>query len=59
MKLNKYLLSVILSLFLHLTGVAQQNAIPFISEKNLKQHVMYLASDSLQGRGFFTEIPRI
>jgi hypothetical protein len=57
MKFNKYLFYVILSLFLHLTGVAQQNAIPFISEKNLKQHVMYLASDSLQGRGFFTEIP--
>lgn len=56
MKLNKYLFHVIFSLFLHLTGVAQPNAIPFISEKKLKQHVMYLASDSLQGRGFFTKI---
>jgi hypothetical protein len=57
MKLNKYLFYLILSLFLHLTSVAQQNAIPVISEKLLEQHLNYLASDSLQGRGFFTEIP--
>lgn len=57
MNLNKCIFSVILSLILFQPGVAQQNVIPVISEKLLEQHLNYLASDSLQGRGFFTEIP--
>lgn len=57
MKLNKCLFPAIIILALFRPGVAQQYEVPCISEKYLEQHVSYLASDSLQGRSFFTENP--
>jgi hypothetical protein len=38
---------------------AQNSLLTDISEQKLKDHVYFLASDSLQGRGFGTEVPGI
>jgi hypothetical protein len=38
---------------------AQNSLLTDISEQQLKDHVFFLASDSLQGRGFGTEVPGI
>jgi hypothetical protein len=57
MIIHKYLPAILFLLLHRVALTAQTDSIPDISENYLKQHIFFLASDSLQGRGFGTEIP--
>jgi hypothetical protein len=46
----KYFISILLLSLLAKIGQAQQSAIQYISENDLKRHVSFLAADNLQGR---------
>jgi Zn-dependent M28 family amino/carboxypeptidase len=61
MEFNRYknlFLSALILLFT-CTGFTQNLNLPFISKSELANHVKFLASDSLQGRGFSSKIPAL
>lgn len=57
MKFIKYIFTVIVFAVSFQVSVAQHHALQHISEKEMERHLFFLASDSLQGRGFGTEVP--
>jgi hypothetical protein len=61
MEFNRYKNLFLFTLFLLLTcsGLTQDLNLPVISKSKLANHVNFLASDSLQGRGFSSKIPAL
>jgi hypothetical protein len=55
----KNLFLFIIFLLLSCSGFSQDLSIPLISKSELKNHITFLASDSLQGRGFTSKIPAL
>ncbi|MCA1758808.1 MAG: hypothetical protein LC658_03480, partial [Bacteroidales bacterium] len=55
----KYLFLPVLFLLLSYSGFSQDLSIPLISKSGLENHITFLASDSLQGRGFTSKIPAL
>jgi hypothetical protein len=61
MEFNRYKNLFLAAIFLLLScsGFTQNLNLPFISEIKLANHINFLASDSLQGRGFTSKIPAL
>ena len=57
MILNKYCFFLIILIIFPFLLFARNEGHPGISEDDLKNHITFLASDSLQGRKFGTEVP--
>jgi len=59
--MNRYKNLFLSALFLFLSchGFSQDLRLPFISKSELANHINFLASDSLQGRGFSSKIPAL
>ncbi len=57
MNLIKTVFPIFLIFFSIAVSVAQSKQLQTITENDLQRHVSFLASDSLQGRSFDTEIP--
>jgi hypothetical protein len=61
MEFNRYKNLFLAAIFLLLScsGFTQDLNLPFISKIKLANHINFLASDSLQGRGFTSKIPAL
>ncbi len=59
MNRNKYLILSVVFLLLSCSVFSQDLSIPLISKSEMAKHVNFLASDSLQGRGFTSKIPAL
>lgn len=57
MALTKSILWVLILFFAGLNSLAQNQALKMIDTADLKRHLSFISSDSLQGRGFGTTVP--